>query len=75
MPKRILEGVAVKDSINKTVAVEVENKKQHKRYKKMVTSKKKYLAHTEDNSVKAGEVVKIQEHPPFSKRKAWLVVK
>lgn len=74
MPKRILEGLALKDSLNNTVVVSVESKKQHKRYKKMVRSKKKYLAHDENNAIKSGSLVKIQEHTPFSKRKKWLVI-
>lgn len=74
MPKRILEGLALKDSLNNTVVVSVESKKQHKRYKKMVRTKKNYLAHDKDNSVKSGSLIRIQEHIPFSKRKKWLVI-
>lgn len=74
MPKRILEGLALKDSLNNTVVVSVESKKQHKRYKKMVRTKRNYLAHDKDNAVKSGSFIKIQEHTPFSKRKKWLVI-
>jgi len=74
MPKKILEGVAIRDSKDKTVAVRVESKKLHKRYKKMVKIKKTYLVHDENNDIKSGVTVKIEEHKPFSKRKAWIVV-
>lgn len=74
MPKKTLEGLVIRDSKDKTIAVKVENKKQHKRYKKMIKVNKVYLAHNETNDIKAGAKVKIEEHKPFSKRKTWIVV-
>jgi small subunit ribosomal protein S17 len=74
MPKRILQGVVVSDKMDKTVTVQVERRFKHTLYKKFIRRSKKYAAHDETNSVKVGDVVKIQECRPMSKRKKWEVV-
>jgi small subunit ribosomal protein S17 len=74
MPKRILQGVVVSDKMDKTVTVQVERRFKHTLYKKFIRRSKKYAAHDETNAVKIGDVVKIQECRPMSKRKKWEVV-
>ncbi len=74
MPKRILQGVVVSDKMDKTVTVQVERRFKHPLYKKFIRRSKKYAAHDENNVVKVGEVVKIRECRPISKRKTWEVV-
>ena len=74
MPKRVLQGVVVSDKQDKTITVRVERKVMHPLYKKYVRKSKKYAAHDETNSVKVGEIVKIRECSPISKRKAWEVI-
>jgi small subunit ribosomal protein S17 len=74
MPKRILQGVVVSDKMDKTVTVQVERRFKHTLYKKFIRRSKKYVAHDETNAVKVGDVVKIQECRPLSKRKKWEVV-
>ena len=74
MPKRILQGVVVSDKMDKTVTVKVERRFKHPLYKKFIRRSKKYAAHDENNVVKVGEVVKIRECRPISKRKTWEVV-
>ena len=74
MPKRILQGVVVSDKMDKTVTVQVERRFKHTLYKKFIRRSKKYAAHDENNAVKVGDVVKIQECRPISKRKKWEVV-
>ena len=74
MPKRVLQGVAVRDSLDKSVVILVESQKRHKRLKKIIKSQRRYLTHDESNSVKMGDLVKIQEHPPISKRKKWIII-
>ena len=71
MPKRILEGVVVSDKGNKTVVVKVERTFLHPLLKKTVRRSKKYHAHDEANSYKAGEVARIVECAPKSKTKTW----
>ena len=74
MPKRILQGVVISDKMDKTVTVQVERRFKHTLYKKFIRRSKKYAAHDETNAVKVGDVVKIQECRPISKRKKWEVV-
>ncbi|MCK5621263.1 MAG: mitochondrial small ribosomal subunit protein uS17m, partial [Alphaproteobacteria bacterium] len=39
-----------------------------------ITRSSKYMAHDEANSAKAGDVVRIRECRPLSKRKCWELV-
>ena len=74
MPKRILQGVVVSDAMDKTVVVRVERRVMHPVYKKFIRRSKKYSAHDETNTVKVGDVVRIQDCRPISKNKSWTVV-
>ena len=71
--KRILVGTVVSDAMDKTVAVRVTRRDKHPLYKKVVTARKKYLAHDEENAFHEGDIVRIQECAPISKRKTWFV--
>jgi small subunit ribosomal protein S17 len=74
MPKRILQGTVVSDKNDKTVVVKVERRLTHPVMKKTVRMSKKYHAHDENNVCKEGDVVRIQECPPISKQKRWVVL-
>ena len=74
MPKRVLQGVVVGDSCNKTVVVRVERRVMHPIYKKFVSRSKKYAAHDEANRYRTGDAVRIEESRPLSKRKRWVVL-
>src|SRR5436309_11798994 len=74
MSKRVLQGVVVSDACDKTVIVRVERRVMHPIYKKFVTRSKKYAAHDENNSYRPGDVVRIEESRPISKRKCWIVL-
>jgi small subunit ribosomal protein S17 len=74
MPKRILRGVVVSDTQNKTVVVKVERRFTHPLLKKTVRRTKNYHAHDEDNSIKVGQQVSIEESKPISKLKRWRVI-
>ena len=74
MPKRILQGIVVSDAQNKTIVVRVERRVMHPVYKKFVTRSKKYAAHDEANLCKTGDMVRIEECRPISKRKTWMVI-
>ena len=73
MPKRLLSGVVVSSSSNKTIVVEVTRRVKHKLYKKIIKRAKKYHAHDENNTFKKGDIVTIQETNPISKLKSWIV--
>ena len=74
MPKRILTGTVVSDKGDKTVVVKVERKVKHPLYGKIIRRSKKYHAHDEENVIKAGETVRIEETKPISKLKTWKVL-
>ncbi len=67
-------GQVVSDVQDKTIVVEVERRTSHKRYKKVVKSRKRYAAHDETNQAKVGDVVRISETRPISKNKCWRLV-
>ncbi len=74
MPKRILTGTVVSDKSDKTIVVLVERKVKHALYGKIIRRSKKYHAHDEANEFKAGEIVRIEETAPISKKKCWSVL-
>ncbi len=74
MPRRTMQGVVVSDKMDKTVIVKVERKIKPPLYKKYIRRSKKYAAHDENNVVKNGDIVKIRECRPLSKRKTWEVI-
>src|SRR6202011_4403663 len=64
-------GLVVSTKMQKTIVVEVEMRKAHPKYKRIVKSNKKFYAHDEQNSARVGDVVRIRESRPLSKRKRW----
>ena len=67
-------GRVVSDKMQKTVVVAIERKFPHPVYGKMVTRTRKVKAHDEENSAKAGDLVRIVETRPLSKDKRWRLV-
>jgi len=74
MPRRVLQGKVVSDAPDKTIVVLVERRIMHPLYKKIIRKSKKYHAHDEDNAFKIGDIVRIRECRPISKKKSWKVV-
>jgi small subunit ribosomal protein S17 len=64
-------GVVVSDAMDKTIVVKVDTVKAHPRYKKVVRRSTKFHAHDEQNAAKLGDLVRIVETRPLSKRKNW----
>jgi len=64
-------GNVVSTKMSKTIVVEVEMRKAHPKYKRIVKSNKKFYAHDEQNSARVGDVVRIRESRPLSKLKRW----
>lgn len=67
-------GEVISDKMDKTIVVRVERRFQHPRFKKVVTSFKKFYAHDEKNEAKVGDLVLIAETRPLSKSKSWRLV-
>jgi small subunit ribosomal protein S17 len=67
-------GRVVSDKMQKTCVVAIERRVPHPVYGKMVTRTKKVKAHDEENSAKAGDLVRIAETRPLSKDKRWRLI-
>ncbi|HSU04919.1 MAG TPA: 30S ribosomal protein S17 [Acetobacteraceae bacterium] len=74
MPRRVLTGRVTSDKMDKTVTVLVDRRVMHPLYKKFIRRSKKYAAHDEANQCHTGDVVRIEECRPISKRKSWMVI-
>ena len=64
-------GNVVSTKMQKTIVVEVEMRKAHPKYKRVMKTNKKFYAHDEQNSARVGDVVRIRETRPLSKLKRW----
>jgi len=66
-------GVVIGNNMKKTITVLSERRIKHPFYKKIVKRRKKFLAHDEYEKCKIGDVVKIVETRPLSRRKRWRI--
>ena len=69
--RKVRQGVVVSDVNDKTIVVQIEERKPHPVYKKMMTSTKKFHAHDENNEAGVGDTVQIMETRPLSRKKRW----
>jgi small subunit ribosomal protein S17 len=59
--------------MRKTVTVRIERQLRHPLYKKVIRRRKTFLAHDEYEKCKVGDIVRIIETRPISRRKRWRV--
>jgi small subunit ribosomal protein S17 len=64
-------GEVVSTSMQKTIVVVVSRRVPHRLYKKIISHRKKFYAHDEENTARVGDVVRIIECRPLSKMKRW----
>jgi small subunit ribosomal protein S17 len=64
-------GNVVSTKMQKTIVVEVEMRKAHPKYKRVMKLSKKFYAHDEEGKARTGDVVRIRETRPLSKLKRW----
>jgi small subunit ribosomal protein S17 len=64
-------GEVVSAKMTKTIVVQVTRRVPHPLYKRIVTVRKKFYAHDEQQTAKLGDVVRIVESRPTSKLKRW----
>src|ERR1700742_1220180 len=64
-------GNVVSTKMQKTIVVEVEMRKAHPKYKRVMKTNKKFYAHDEQSTARVGEGVRIRETRPLSKLKRW----
>ena len=61
--RKVRQGVVVSAANDKTIVVQVKERKPHRVYKKMMTSTKKFHAHDEGNIAGVGDTVRILDGP------------
>src|SRR5579863_2581189 len=64
-------GEVVSTKMAKTIVVEVTRRVAHPVYKRIVSKRKKFYAHDENQSAHVGDVVRIIECRPLSRLKRW----
>jgi small subunit ribosomal protein S17 len=64
-------GEVVATKMAKTIVVEVTRRSSHPLYKRIVTKRKKFYAHDEQQTAKVGDFVRIFECRPLSRLKRW----
>jgi small subunit ribosomal protein S17 len=71
MAKKERIGIVVSNKAEKTIIVAVQTRYQHPKYGKILVKTKRYMAHDDQNTCKAGDLVLLEESAPFSKNKKW----
>ncbi len=69
--RKTVVGNVVSTKMQKTIVVEVERRKAHPLYRRVIRMTKKFYAHDENNSAHVGDVVRLEETRPLSKLKRW----
>ena len=67
-------GVVSSNKMQKTVVVTVDRRIMHPLYKKVTRKSKRFLVHDERGECQPGDMVRIEETRPLSRRKRWRVV-
>ncbi|HVM07623.1 MAG TPA: 30S ribosomal protein S17 [Acidimicrobiales bacterium] len=65
------EGIVTSNKMEKTAVVTVTERVRHPRYFKTVQRTKKLHVHDENNDLRVGDRVRVQETRPLSKLKRW----
>lgn len=69
--RRVIVGTVVSDKMDKSRVIKVERSVKHPFYKKYIKRTKKFMVHDENNESHIGDVLKVTEVRPLSRRKRW----
>ena len=72
--RKVRTGTVISLSGDKTITVQIEYRKHHPKYGKMMTIHKKLHCHDEKNEAGLGDTVRVMETRPLSKTKRWRLV-
>jgi len=72
--EKVLQGRVVSNKMQKTIVVEIRQRKLHPLYKKYLTRTKKIKAHDENNECGIGDLVRVVESRPLSREKRWRLI-
>ena len=67
--RKVRSGYVVSTKMNKTIVVELEDRKQHALYGKIMRRNSRVKAHDENETAGIGDRVRIEETRPLSKDK------
>lgn len=69
--RKVRQGIVVSDKMDRSVVVRVDRTLRHPIYKKVIRRSKRYMAHDQENTCRIGDVVRITECRPISRKKRW----
>ena len=72
--RKVRTGTVISLAGDKTITVQIEYRKHHPKYGKMMTIHKKLHCHDEKNEAGLGDIVRVMETRPLSKTKRWRLV-
>ena len=72
--RKVRIGYVVSDKMEKTIVVELEDRKQHRLYGKILRTNSKVKAHDENEEAGIGDRVRIEECRPLSKDKHFRLI-
>lgn len=72
--RKLLVGTVVSNKMEKTIVVLVERFVKHHRYGKYIKRTSRFMAHDPDNRCHEGDIVKIVESRPLSRKKRWYLL-
>ncbi|MDZ7331821.1 MAG: 30S ribosomal protein S17 [candidate division KSB1 bacterium] len=72
--RKIKIGRVLSDKMNKSRVIIVERNVRQPIYGKFIKKSSKFMAHDENNESHVGDLVKIMETRPLSRRKRWRLV-
>ena len=69
--RKVIQGIVISNSMDKTIVVKVSRRLRHPVYGKFIKKSKNFKAHDEQNACNVGDEVRIMESRPISKDKRW----
>jgi small subunit ribosomal protein S17 len=72
--RKVRVGRVVSNRMEKSIVVAIESRKPHPLYKKYFKQTTRLMAHDEERKAAVGDLVKIMETRPLSRRKRWRLV-
>jgi len=71
--RKTMIGRVISNRMQKTVIVEVEYRRRHPLYHKVLRVRRRFMAHDEEDTCQEGDRVRIVETRPLSRKKRWRV--
>ena len=73
MARRQKIGVVVSNKMEKSIVIATETRFKHRLYAKTMSKTTRYLVHDPENTCAIGDTVLVEEHPPISAKKRWIL--